>query len=331
MRWKTPSFWRHNNILAYLLWPLSIQYYLFCIILKLIKKHPADKGKLPLICVGNVVMGGGGKTPTAIALCQLLKTIGYRPAFISKGYGGLLSKGDALQVTGQHSAEQVGDEPLLLLEYAPVFIASQRVKAVKLAEQSSDVDILIMDDGLQNGTVVKHLSLLVVHGGYGIGNGLLFPAGPLREPFSEAFERVQATIIIGEDKAQITPLIESKSFFHASLAVSSGELPSKKERYVAFAGIAHPSHFFSFLETAGYFLEETVAFPDHYPYKKSDIVQLQALAKTKDAILITTEKDWVRLSPEMKEKVLCLPVMLHLAECEKLKTWLNDYIKKQIA
>lgn len=327
MRWQTPSFWQERGITSILLWPLSLIYRLLFRFLRF-SHTPAYQSSLPLICVGNVVIGGAGKTPVAVALCDMLKSKGYHPAFISRGYGGALAKNEAIKVDLQtHSAQEVGDEPLLLAQQAPVFVARERIKAVQLAEQESDINILIMDDGLQNPSIVKTVSLLVIHGGYGIGNGMLFPSGPLREPLTKAFARADAVIINGHDENhKVEALAGNLPCFQARLTPAE-TLPSKNKHYIAFAGIAHPSRFFTLLKESGYSLSKELAFADHYPYKADDIELLQRIAEQENAQLITTEKDWVRLPKNLQKHVLFLPVKCVFDEEDTLSTWLAPYLK----
>ncbi len=328
MRFKTPKFWQNKSIVSCLLRPVSSLYYalISCRKQNTLPYH----SRLPLLCIGNAVIGGAGKTPTAISLCHLLKQQGYHPAFISRGYGGSLSKEHALEVNPKHhNAMQVGDEPLLLAKHAPVFIGKDRVAAVKLAEQKEGVDVLIMDDGLQNQTIEKTASLLVMQGNYGIGNGYLFPAGPLREPLTKALEKTQAVLIIGDDTSGTAEIVGNKPIFFGQLEVDETLFPPSDKTYVAFAGIAHPSRFFATLKERNYTIAKTIAFADHYPYKPKDMGMLNELAQKHCASLITTEKDWVRLANHSKEQIYQLPVVLSIKDEALITKWLEKNLVSQ--
>ncbi len=326
MQLHTPRFWQYRDFVAHALLPFSM---LYCFVYRAIRWRSvsAYQSKLPVLCVGNVVIGGAGKTPTAIALASLLKNKGYKPAFISRGYGGTLAKADAILVDATtHTAQEVGDEPLLLAKHAPTYIASHRVEAVKFAEKNPNINVLIMDDGLQNETVKKSLSFLVMHGSYGVGNGFLFPAGPLREPLHKALIKVDAMLMNGNASPQLLEKFSNKPQFDMEIKIESSL--DKTLPYIAFAGIAHPQRFFDLLEKEQYQVAKHVAFADHYSYKRDDIVPLLDEAERLGAQLVTTEKDWVRLPSSVKEKVKIFAISHSFVGEKEFLNWLDGALSK---
>ena len=197
---KTPSWWyRKTGAISAALSSLAALY--GRVAASRLARGEAYRSWLPVICIGNFTAGGGGKTPTAIAVASLLKAMGKNPAFLTRGYGGT-AKG-VVRVAGQ-AAEAVGDEPLLLAAVAPTFVSADRVAGAKAIEES-DADVIVMDDGFQNPTLAKDLSLLVVDGGYGFGNGRVQPAGPLREGVAAGLARADAVVLIEPDERQLAP------------------------------------------------------------------------------------------------------------------------------
>ena len=264
------------------------------------------RAHVPLICIGNVVAGGAGKTPTALALAEILKERGHKPVFITRGYGG---HGELTYVDlTQHEAEDVGDEALLLAAVAPTWAAHDRVEALRQAETYGS--LVIMDDGLQNPHIAPTASLLVVDGEVGIGNGRIIPAGPLRESLVDALRRVTAMIIIGYRDRQNLAAQSTVPVFRARL---QPDLPfgfSREGRFIAFAGIARPEKFYATARSLGLDIAATQDFPDHHAYTDADIEALRLQAESEGARLLTTEKDAVRLPPDFRPEVQTLPVRL---------------------
>jgi tetraacyldisaccharide 4'-kinase len=254
------------------------------------------RSRLPVICIGNFTAGGGGKTPTAIAVAALLKELGAKPAFLTRGYGGT-SKGPVF-VTEEQSAEEAGDEPLLLAAVAPTMISADRAQGAKAIE-ATDADVIVMDDGFQNPGLVKDLSLVVVDAGAGIGNGGVIPAGPLRAPLEAQMARTGALVVVG-DGGKAAPLIAA--FARQDKQVLKARMvPRQDKRWltvlpvIAFAGIARPSKFFATLRANGARLIDARSYRDHYRYSERQARSLLKEAKDYNAMLVTTEKDWVRL------------------------------------
>ena len=298
-----PSFWYGEpGALARALIPLSAIY--AHVARSRAARITPYRSKLPVICIGNFTAGGGGKTPTAIAVAKMLLAQGLRPCFLTRGYGGRL-QGPHL-VSETDGADDVGDEPLLLAAVAPTVIAANRAEGAKFIE-GLDANVIVMDDGFQNQQLKKDLSLIAVDSGRGIGNGFVLPAGPLRAPLDEQMDHADALIVIGEgDKA--APLAEGfakagKPVFKARI-VSQGDprwlgvLP-----VIGFAGIAMPEKFFMTLQMNGARLEGRRVFPDHHRFTEKEAASLLKAAQEQKCMLVTTEKDWVRL-PEDRESPL---------------------------
>ena len=268
----------------------------------------------PVICVGNLVAGGAGKTPTALAVAEMLLAQGRRPAFLSRGYGRASPPDESvLRVDpALHDAARVGDEPLLLAVLAPTYVARDRSAAGRLAV-AEGADVLVLDDGLQNPALTKSLSIAVVDGRTGVGNGACIPAGPLRAPLPDQWPHVDAACIVG---AGIAGLAVARAARAAAIPVWMARLAADETalsrlrgiRLLAFAGIGHPAKFFATLAEGGLDLAGTRAFPDHHRFTAADLAALQAEATSAGAHLVTTAKDRVRLPGGFPVSVL--PVKL---------------------
>lgn len=285
---NTPSYWYAGTAP----WYTHILAYLYGIGRKLhvLATRPA-LSPIPLICVGNITAGGAGKTPVVQALVTLLaETRGVH--ILSRGYGG--HEHGPLRVTPTHTAHDVGDEALLLAASAPTFIARDRLAgAHAIARQQGR--LIIMDDGLQNRMIRAHLNLLVVDGKTGFGNGHLIPAGPLREPATDIWQRVGAVIMIGDDDTNLKSKIPTHiPVFMAHTEYNLGNIDVDAE-YVAFAGIGRPEKFFATLANIGLNVVATAPFPDHHVYTQREIEQLVETPKQQGIKLITTAKDAVKI------------------------------------
>lgn len=233
---KTPAFWSEPNFLSRLLKPLGTVY-AFATRLRIGLGRPCKIGR-PVVCIGNLTAGGTGKTPVAVAVAGLLQQAGKNPFFVSRGYGGTLK--NIMVDKEKHTASEVGDEPLLLARRAPVIVNPDRVAGAQKALRSG-AEVIVMDDGFQNPGLYKDLSFLVFDGGFGIGNGLSVPAGPLRENFAAGLKRAHAAIILGEDKHNLSAKIAGIPIFRGSVVPVRPEVSNTDA--VAFAGIGRPEKF----------------------------------------------------------------------------------------
>ncbi|MDD2326680.1 MAG: tetraacyldisaccharide 4'-kinase [Alphaproteobacteria bacterium] len=312
---KAPTFWyRKKSWQGACLAPLGHLYRLAGLIRR--ARAVPYRPRVPLICVGNIVAGGAGKTPTCLALHKLLVTRdpSLKIGFVTRGYGGR-EKGPLRVDPKIHSAADVGDEALLLARAAPCWIGRDRAQVAREAEK--EVDLLIMDDGMQNPTITPSLTLLVIDGAVGLGNGKLIPAGPLRETLNDAFERVSAIVMIGEDAHHVATYL-GKPVFNAKIMPGLPTDLLATPRVIAFAGIGRPSKFYDSCRTAGLSLLMTRDFPDHHVYRESDLAPLRHAAQQNNLKLITTSKDYVRLPPSFKDEVRVLDIALAFEEKEKL-------------
>lgn len=300
---RPPAFWQTGGWKADVLEPIGALVGFFAR-RRQTRARPFDPG-VPVICVGNLTVGGQGKTPLVIDLARRLIAKGRRPAILSRGYKGRLS---GLRVDPLlHGAGDVGDEPLLLAAVAPTYIDPDRVASAKRAV-ADGADCLLMDDGFQNPGLKKHLSFIVIDGPSGFGNGFILPAGPLRENPRDGLQRADAVVLISEDRLGLKDRLEAMR--PVLLAKLMPGVLNLQGPLVAFAGIGRPEKFFDSLRELDATLAATLPFDDHHPYSAKDWAELQALAKQHGAHLITTAKDAVRLSPEQRAEVTILPVTL---------------------
>ncbi|HEX4078103.1 MAG TPA: tetraacyldisaccharide 4'-kinase [Rhizomicrobium sp.] len=254
-----------------------------------------------VICVGNLTVGGTGKTPLAIALTRMLRSEHIDVAMLTRGYG--RNRGNALLVDPQkHGVETVGDEALLLAKVATTIVARNRADGARLAE-AQGAHVIVMDDGYQNFTLEKDLSLVVVDGGTGFGNGRIIPAGPLRESLRQGLGRADGVILMGEG----TPALPGFSGPVLRARLVSGPRMDGKP-LTAFAGIGRPEKFFAMLRALGAELVQTFSFADHHAYSAAEIATLKTRARETNTILITTEKDIVRLGASDREEIEVLTV-----------------------
>ena len=277
---------------------------------------------VPVICLGNLTAGGAGKTPAALAVAHLLLAVRERPFFLSRGYGGKLAGPVRVDPSFHHAAD-VGDEPLMLARLAPTIVARDRVAGARVA-RSAGASVIVMDDGFQNPSLIKDLAILLVDGRRGIGNGRVIPAGPLRAPLEIQIARAQALVVVGPPDGAAKILDTARRYrvtvFHARLEPDRNNLAALgKRKVLAFAGIGNPDKFFATLAEAGIAVAERSSFPDHHRYTAGDAQTLIARAQAQNLVLITTEKDHVRLAGDPALAALAahasvLPVRLVIDE-----------------
>lgn len=312
---RPPKFWSNSpsrpGVAAHLLGPFSA--IVGAVARRRIARSPAYAPQIPVICVGNLVVGGAGKTPTVLALCERLSARGLSPHVISRGYGGRAAGGHLVD-PDRDSPSMVGDEPLLLAAHAPTWVGRDRVASAKAAEDAG-ADILIMDDGFQNPSLAKDLSLVVVDAATGYGNGRLLPAGPLREPLDQGFARADAAVIVG-DPAPSAPQPWTPSGLprlQARIAPRPTGLPLAGAPVVAFAGIGRPQKFFETLKGMGARVLDAIALPDHHRYDDKLLKRLELRAASLGAMLVTTEKDAVKFPTWFRGRATVLPIALGFA------------------
>lgn len=317
---KAPRFWEQAGICSSLLLPVS---FLYQSVARLrFQLSSPMKSDVPVICVGNVVVGGAGKTPLVRYLAELCDELSLSKAILTRGYKGKINTPMCIN-TGNYTSVDVGDEPLLLSTSGETWIARKRREGVAaIGRAVPATHCILMDDGLQNPTVNKRASILVVDGGYGLGNGRCLPAGPLREPWESVLPRVEAVLIIGEDRHAIAAKCGDRPVLRGRLVPQGDGLELARGRWLAFAGIGRPSKFFETLRETGAELVACESFGDHYPYRARDLERLSEQAGTLDAKLITTEKDAVRLPEAWRTRVSVLPVKLELEPLSR--EWLKQ-------
>jgi tetraacyldisaccharide 4'-kinase len=294
------------------------------------------RAKIPVICIGNPTLGGAGKTPTAIAAGNILKAIGKRPFFLTRGYGGS-EAGPLLADPAKHSPREIGDEALLLAAIAPTVVARDRASGAQLAEASS-ADVIVMDDGFQNPSLAKDLSVLVVDGAKGLGNGRVFPAGPLRAPLGAQLARAQAMLVIGDGAAGDHAATQARSaglqVLRAKFVADAGAAAQLKgKRVLAFAGIGDPDKFFRSLELAGAEIAARRAFADHHRFSAREAGELIGEAANQNLVLVTTEKDRARMRGDdalsmLRAKALTLPVQLAFDDAQAFKNLLEKALSR---
>jgi tetraacyldisaccharide 4'-kinase len=326
---KTPQFWyadKKNSVLATVLTPLAGLYE------RAAAMHRAHSNPLPVtapvICLGNLVAGGSGKTPTAIALMKLLRSTNFflSPCFVTRGYGGKI-KGPE-RVDGTNSAVFWGDEALLLARSATTYVSANRFEGAEAAIFNG-ADAILLDDGLQNYDLQKDISFAVMDGRMGFGNEKVIPAGPLRQPIEDGINRTDAFILIGEDfRGALTKIPEPKPVFRATIQVrDSIDLPHVP--YIAFCGIGFPEKFRDTINDLKIDCVGFHAFADHYSFTINDMAKLVDEALTKKARLLTTEKDYVRL-PDFAKKGLIdvLPIEIVFEDPDGLLNFIRSRIRQ---
>lgn len=325
---KTPGFWRRGRptALARALQPIGA---LYGAATARRMAQPGRRVGAPVVCVGNFVAGGAGKTPAAIALARMLIHDGRQVAFLSRGYGGAKRVEPVRVEPTVHDARTVGDEPLLLARVAPCWVGADRVRGATMAVEAG-AQVLLLDDSLQNPALAKDLAFAVVDGEQGFGNGLCIPAGPLRAPVATQTPHVQALIVIGGEEPAalaISAAAPGKPILRANLepdAFAAATLIGRE--VVAFAGIARPEKFYATLRRIGAQLVATRDFADHHVFTEREIEALTEDAARRGALLATTEKDRVRLTARQAQAVVTLPVMLRFDEPAAVREMLRRFL-----
>ena len=299
-------------------------------------RSPGRRADLPVICLGNLTVGGAGKTPAALAVAHLLHAAHERPFFLSRGYGGRLN-GPVRVNPALHHAAEVGDEPLVLTRLAPTIVARDRSAGAKFA-QFAGASVVVMDDGFQNPTLAKDLAIVLVDGRRGIGNGHIIPAGPLRAPLGIQLDHAQAVVVVGPPDGAASVLDRASrrgiAIFHARLEPDRNVVAAiGRRRVLAFAGIGDPEKFFATLTEAGVDVAERAGFADHHRYTAAQAQDLIARAQAGNLMLVTTEKDLARFSgetqlAELAARSSALPVRLVIEEQEQFRRMVLEALKR---
>lgn len=284
----------------------------------------------PVICVGNVVLGGSGKTPTVMALISLLKKRGHQPHIVSRGYGRSI-KVQCQRVTFQNTPHEIGDEPFLLSKHAPVWVGDDRQQSIHQAFENG-ATIVISDDGFQNPLLDQTFKILVIDGWQLLGNNHVFPSGPLREPFIKAADRADLILFVRHQAQQpshhnwLNPYTEKV----ITSTLVCDPVPDLADNYFAFCGIGFPQKFYRTLQSLGLKVIHYHDFPDHYRYSPQDIIQVKEKASIYQAQLITTEKDHIKIPDNMKKDILFLPIKMVFDDAVMLSHKLEPYLQSNI-
>ena len=329
-----PKFWfaETHSLFSLLMEPISWFY-------ELIHKARHKKTKpwmapIPVICIGNLLIGGQGKTPIALSIGQLLKNKGLKVHFLSRGYGGII-KGPIKVNPSEHTSREVGDEPLLLAQECETWVSSNRTLGIQSAYQDG-AEIIITDDGFQDPSINKDLSVIVIDGEVGFGNGRLLPSGPLRENIYFGLSRAQAVVIMGNDHSNIKEKLNgflSNQHNNAIKVLEATIVPKtnigkiKNTRLYAFSGIGHPKKFFDTLERIGCCVIAKIKYRDHHQFSPREVKELVKSAKKQEAMLVTTSKDYARLSNEQKKYVTEILVKVEWGNINDLKILLEKNLQ----
>ncbi len=318
---RAPAFWTQKpGLRAAILAPLAALYTRAT--RKRLRNGPWKQMPVPVVCVGNINAGGTGKTPTVIALLQMFAEMGFVAHVVSRGHGGSL-EGPVQVDERSHRADQVGDEPLLIAAFGPCWVAKDRAAGAKAAV-AAGAEVILLDDGLQNPSIKKDFEIAVVDAAVGFGNGRVIPAGPLREPLDDGLARTEIVLSIGDKAAQENFTVDHPRWQAELVPLHTGM--DWSGRYIAFAGIGRPGKFFATLKSLGAEIVATHEFGDHEPYTDAVLQRLQAEAVAKNAQLVSTEKDIVRMPPEIRREVIALPVRLTFRDPDQVRARLQALV-----
>ena len=326
---NTPEFWYKKDLISRFKTLLLIPFSIIWILLSLIKKNFAKRYKshLKVICIGNLSIGGTGKTPFSIQTYKILEILGYKPVFLTRGYRGL-TKGPIL-VNKSHNHKDVGDEALLLSKVGTTIVSSNRCIGAKYIENlKKNYDIIIMDDGLQNYQLEQDIKLLLIDKKLLFGNGYCIPAGPLRQTITQGLKKIDAIIFTGDGDIKDINLnfINNIQNFDTKLEIKN-TFKTKQNNFLAFCALGNPIKFFNTLKKNNFKIVLTKSFPDHYEYKNKDINTLREEADNRNLKLITTEKDYVKIDDKENEiSVLPIEINFSKADGNKFKSFLKEKI-----
>jgi tetraacyldisaccharide 4'-kinase len=327
---REPGFWwRKAGLASALLTPLGLGY--GAIAAKRMARRGAIGG-VPVICAGNFTLGGVGKTPTAIMLVELLRAAGETPFCLTRGYGGSVTDPHLVDLDSD-TAATVGDEALLLAHAARTVAGPNRARGAQLAK-SKGATVIVMDDGLQNATLAKDLTIAVIDGQRGIGNACVFPAGPLRAPLVTQLAHTDALLVVGDAAFDVAALAGERPVFHARLTpVPEAVTALSGRKVLAFAGIGDPGRFFRTVEEAGIKVMQRRAFDDHHRFNAEEAAELVMTAELEGLTLLTTTKDHARMTGNpalaaLAVRTQVLPVTMQVDEAEALRKLVLGAVKR---
>ena len=326
---KAPKFWylKRDTFFSRLFYPLSLIFRLGTKIRNITSKN--KKSSLPTICIGNIVVGGAGKTPVSLKIGKVLIKAGYNPHFITKGYAGIIKKNTLVEPW--HSPKSVGDESLLLSEIAPTWIGIDRNISIELADKKGG-DCIIMDDGFQNPTIHKDFSIIVINSSQEFGNKRVMPSGPLRESIKRGLSRTNLVIIIGKLTDYLKNTIPDHiPVINADFKINNENKIFKSQKITAFAGIAYPRKFFDSLKAQGATIVKEIIYPDHHIFSENDILGLAEIANKTKSILVSTQKDFVRIPKSYRSLVNTLNGEISFENEELLKEILSNVIENHLS
>ena len=317
---RAPGFWSGGGgVLPLLLSPIASVY---AGVTARRMATPGWRASVPVICCGNATTGGAGKTTLALDIGARLAARGVGAHFLLRGYGGRM-RGPVRVDREAHTVADVGDEALLLAQFRPTWVAADRAAGARAAVGAL-AQVIVMDDGLQNPTLEKDLSLLTIDGSFGFGNGHVIPSGPLREPVAAAAARCQAAVLIGPDETgALAALPPHLPVLRARLVPGPEAAGLAGRAVMAFCGIGNPSKFFATLVEAGATLAGRTSFADHYPYDDGDMETLLREAASLRATPVTTRKDFVRIPQKFRAAVTVVSVGLEWAESSEIEALLE--------
>jgi tetraacyldisaccharide 4'-kinase len=322
---RAPEFWHEPpGLIAGLLAPFGVAFDAVSRLRRAVARP--YRAPVPVICVGNLVAGGSGKTPVVLSLAGLLAVRGVAAHVVTRGYGGRFV-GPARVDPALHDAAQVGDEPLLIAARAPCWVARERAAGVRAAVEAG-AEAILLDDGFQNPSVAKDLTFIVVDSGYGFGNGQVIPAGPLRERISAGLTRADAIVLIGDRAGPRDVDAAPCPVLHAEMLSVGGERFSGV-RIVAFAGIGRPDKFFASLRALSAILVFEQPFPDHHAFREPEVARLRDIAESEAARLVTTGKDWVRLGPGLRKRIEVLEIEIRWHDPNAVERLLWDCLARR--
>ena len=325
---KAPKFWyvKKDTLFSRFFYPFSLIFRLGTKIRNITNK--SQKSPLPIICVGNIVIGGAGKTPVALKIGKILTQSGYNPHFISKGYAGMIKESTLVETW--HSPKSVGDESLLLSQVSPTWIGVNRNKSINMAKENGG-NCIIMDDGFQNPTIHKDFSIIVINASQEFGNKRVIPSGPLRESIKRGLSKTNLIVVIGEVTTYLKKVIPDHiPIIQAKFNINNENKIFKGQKITAFAGIAYPEKFFNSLREQGAKIVNKITYPDHHIFDENDLLSLAEMANKTKSILVSTKKDFVRIPKSYRSLVNTLEGEIVFENEDLIKEILTNVIENHL-